>query len=167
MGSKANSGQYGYKIKKDGSFFQALIPLVAGGVRSQRFNSLSAARSWQHKELCKEWGARRVTLLKQGRLYMLRSTNVGVNVRMTTCVNRKDPSVHYERCSVDWRNNDGTKQSASFGPKNHGDLFEEHAHWFAAHQRARMSFSELRLPYFLSPESFDLQAAVHIKTAKN
>lgn len=156
---RADSGRYGYGIWKDsrGKYFIATVPKVTKGQAMKYFRSESAARTWQVVTARRIWGIERFTLLKRGRLAVLRKTGAGVSVRRTksTRVMANGDIAEYWQYGVFWYEHDGKPKSKLFSYKRYGDNAEIEANWFAAHQRAKLTSSELNLPTHWTASTFE------------
>lgn len=156
----------GYRLtqSKDSNTIQARVPLIRG-IKERCFRSLVEARKWQNDLALMVWGRQRWDLVQSGRLRMLRTFGSGVSVRIQKSQTRLTSSeiAEYKQFGVFWYDNSGAPKSKIFSLRRYGEYAELHAHWFAAHQRAIMTFSTLNLPAELSVFSFDLHAAVMVK----
>lgn len=165
MGKKADSNNLGYGLSKSTRGYFVKVPLLKGEL-TNTFKSLQKAKNWQIAQARKEWGLERFSIIKRGRLAILRKFGCGVSVRQvkssTLLVSGR--TGEYLQYGVFWREHDGKKKSVYFSQKRYGEHAEIEAHWFASQQRARLTDSELHLPKELTPYSFDLEASVAINT---
>ena len=155
---KADSNKLGYGVCAIKNGYKAKLALPEGTTIQKNFSSLMAAKTWQVKLVVREWGLERFALMKRGRLSILRKFGCGVSVRKTTSKTKLACGgiAEYPIFGVFWYDHECSPKSKFFSRKRYGDDAEIEANWFAAQQRARLTASELNLPEFLTPASFDL-----------
>lgn len=159
MTAGANHGKLGYGLAQSVTggrlYYQAVVPLCRGRM-IRTFKSLTMARMWQLVNAYKYWGVTRWAIIKRGRVGILRKFGAGVSV----CKYVTDTgNILYV---VKWYDHNMAPKSRTYSTYKYHGQAEIMAHWYAAQQRARLTGSELNLPYNLTPFSFDLENAVRI-----
>ncbi|MFG0448352.1 hypothetical protein [Vibrio sp. YQ_11] len=156
---KSDSGKYGYGIARNNNdqCFLAKVPKIREGNFQKTFKSLSAARSWQVATAKKVWGLERFSLIKKGRLCILRRFGTGVRIRKarSTMLLSDGSIAEYWQYGVFWYEHNGTPRSKMFSYKQYGNNADIEAAWFAVKQRAKLTNSELNLPKHWLPSTFD------------
>ena len=161
MGRRADSGKHGYGISKNpNGGYGVRLPLPCGGEYQNTVRTKNKARQVQLVIARIEWGVERLSLLRRGRLCILRKFGCGVSVRQVISKTKLKCGgvAEYKQFGVFWYDHNGDPKSEFFSFKRYGENAEIEANWFAAKQRARLAYSELNLPPHWTAETFEVKA---------